>query len=135
LPRSAALPRRLSHAPGELTGGRLRRLAEGVGKVVYASEHWVVKRERPASEVIALIAVWKLLRGLAHILPAHLGERLLRRPSKLIRPLRLLVQAVGARVTHQYDRPWGAAEARDGRLVVIGLKGLDRAAVTRALVG
>jgi cobalamin biosynthesis protein CobW len=51
------------------------------------------------------------------------------------KPLRLLVQAVGARVTHQYDRPWGAAEARKGRLVVIGLKGLDRAAVTRALVG
>jgi cobalamin biosynthesis protein CobW len=51
------------------------------------------------------------------------------------KPLRLLVQAVGARVTHQYDRPWGATEARDGRLVVIGLKGLDRAAVTRALVG
>jgi cobalamin biosynthesis protein CobW len=51
------------------------------------------------------------------------------------KPLRLLVQAVGARVTHQYDRPWGATEAREGRLVVIGLKGLDRAAVTRALVG
>jgi len=50
------------------------------------------------------------------------------------KPLRLLVQAVGARVTHQYDRPWRAAEAREGRLVVIGLKGLDRAAVTRALV-
>jgi cobalamin biosynthesis protein CobW len=49
------------------------------------------------------------------------------------KPLRLLVQAVGARVTHQYDRPWAAAEAREGRLVVIGLKGLDRAAVTRAL--
>ena len=51
------------------------------------------------------------------------------------KPLRLLVQAVGARVTHQYDRPWGATEARNGRLVVIGLKGLDRAAVTRALAG
>jgi cobalamin biosynthesis protein CobW len=51
------------------------------------------------------------------------------------KPLRLLVQAVGARVTHQYDRPWGATEARDGRLVVIGLKGLDRAAVARALAG
>ena len=50
------------------------------------------------------------------------------------KPLRLLVQAVGARVTHQYDRPWSAAEARNGRLVVIGLKGLDRAAVTRAIV-
>ena len=51
------------------------------------------------------------------------------------KPLRLLVQAVGPRVTHQYDRPWAAAETRQGRLVVIGLKGLDRAAVTRALVG
>ena len=51
------------------------------------------------------------------------------------KPLRLLVQAVGPRVAHQYDRPWAATEAREGRLVVIGLKGLDRAAVTRALVG
>ena len=51
------------------------------------------------------------------------------------KPLRLLVQAVGARVTHQYDRPWTAAESREGRLVVIGLKGLDRAAIARALIG
>ena len=51
------------------------------------------------------------------------------------KPLRLLVQAVGARVTHQYDRPWAAAEPRRGQLVVIGLKGLDRAAVTQALTG
>ena len=50
------------------------------------------------------------------------------------KPLRLMVQAVGRRVTHQYDRAWGAAEAREGRLVVIGLKGLDRAAVMRALL-
>jgi cobalamin biosynthesis protein CobW len=51
------------------------------------------------------------------------------------KPSRLLLQAVGARVTHQYDRPWAANEAREGRLVVIGLKGLDRAAVTRTLAG
>src|SRR5262249_2683442 len=51
------------------------------------------------------------------------------------KPLRLLVQAVGARVSHQYDRPWTASEPRAGRLVVIGLKGLDRGAVTRALAG
>jgi cobalamin biosynthesis protein CobW len=49
------------------------------------------------------------------------------------KPLRLLVQAVGARVTCQFDRPWSAAEQRQGQLVVIGLKGLDRAAVTNAL--
>lgn len=51
------------------------------------------------------------------------------------KPLRLLVQAVGARVTQHYDRPWGATQARQGRLVVIGLKGIDRAAITRALSG
>jgi cobalamin biosynthesis protein CobW len=51
------------------------------------------------------------------------------------KPMRLLVQAVGARVTHHYDRPWGASDIRAGRLVVIGLKGLDRAGVTRTLLG
>jgi cobalamin biosynthesis protein CobW len=51
------------------------------------------------------------------------------------KPMRLLVQAVGARVTHQYDRPWNTSETRKGQLVVIGLKGLDRAAVTRTLLG
>jgi len=35
------------------------------------------------------------------------------------KPMRLLVQAVGSRVRHQYDRPWGADEPRIGRLVVI----------------
>ncbi len=49
------------------------------------------------------------------------------------KPMRLLLQAVGSRVTHQYDRPWSASEMRQGRLVVIGLKGIDRAAITRAL--
>jgi cobalamin biosynthesis protein CobW len=50
------------------------------------------------------------------------------------KPLRLLVQAVGPRVSHYYDRPWGGAEARQGNLVVIGLKGLDRDAVAEALL-
>ena len=51
------------------------------------------------------------------------------------KPMRLLVQAVGARVTHQYDRPWRGSEARGGSLVVIALKGIDRTAVARALLG
>jgi cobalamin biosynthesis protein CobW len=49
------------------------------------------------------------------------------------KPMRLLVQAVGTRVSHQYDRPWTVSDSRQGRLVVIGLKGLDRSEVTRAL--
>jgi cobalamin biosynthesis protein CobW len=51
------------------------------------------------------------------------------------KPMRLLLQAVGSRVSHHYDRPWTASETREGQLVVIGLKGLDRAAITRALAG
>ena len=35
------------------------------------------------------------------------------------KPMRLLVQAVGARVRHQFDRPWKSDEPRAGRLVVI----------------
>ncbi|WP_127090415.1 cobalamin biosynthesis protein CobW [Aquabacter cavernae] len=49
------------------------------------------------------------------------------------KPMRLLVQGVGTRVSHQYDRPWGTDEARRGALVVIGLKGFDRTAVEQAL--
>ncbi len=49
--------------------------------------------------------------------------------------MRLLVQAVGPRVSHYYDRPWGVSEPRKGSLVVIGLKGLDRDAVAKSLAG
>jgi len=49
------------------------------------------------------------------------------------KPMRLLVQAVGARVTHHYDRAWKPGEERATRLVVIGLKGLDRQAVEKLL--
>ena len=51
------------------------------------------------------------------------------------KPMRLLVQAVGPRVAHHYDRAWSAGETRAGALVVIGLKGIDRAAITRGLLG
>jgi cobalamin biosynthesis protein CobW len=49
--------------------------------------------------------------------------------------MRLLIQAVGPRVSHYYDRPWGEAETRQGNLVVIGLKGLDRDAIAKTLLG
>jgi hypothetical protein len=86
-------PRILPHAPEELTRGRLRRLGEGIGKVVYASEHWVVKRERSPSAIVALIVLWKVLRRIEHLLPGRLGQRLLQKPSCQLRFLRVLVQA------------------------------------------
>ena len=49
--------------------------------------------------------------------------------------MRLIVQGVGGRIQHHYDRPWRADEPRETRLVVIGLAGLDRAAIAAALAG
>ncbi len=49
--------------------------------------------------------------------------------------LRLAVQAVGPRLEHYFDRPWQAGERRQGALVVIGRKGLDRAAIEQGLRG
>ncbi len=49
--------------------------------------------------------------------------------------MRLVVQGVGRRVAHHFDRPWRAGEMRDGTLVVIGLKGFDKEAVAAALAG
>ncbi|WP_237154302.1 cobalamin biosynthesis protein CobW [Oryzibacter oryziterrae] len=51
------------------------------------------------------------------------------------KPMRLLVQGVGARFRSSFDRPWKAGEPRASRLVVIGEKGIDRAAITAALAG
>ncbi len=49
------------------------------------------------------------------------------------KPMRLLVQAVGERVRHQFDKPWSGARA--GHLVVIAEKGdIDEAAI-RAVLG
>ena len=51
------------------------------------------------------------------------------------RERRQIVQAVGDRVQHYFDRPWEPGEKRATRLVVIGEKGLDRAAIAAALDG
>jgi len=49
------------------------------------------------------------------------------------KPMRLLVQAVGARVRHQFDRPWRPDEPRLGRLVVIAEHDdIDRAGLVGA---
>jgi hypothetical protein len=111
----------LPHAPEELTREPLVRLGEGIGKVVYASEHWVVKRERRPSEIMALIAVWKFLRRVERILPAWLRPRIVPDPAKRIRWLMLAFQGVVLTVpkgiwftTHagEYWRWYTKSEAR-----------------------
>ena len=49
------------------------------------------------------------------------------------RPARLVIQAVGPRIQHHYDRHWQAHEQRRSRLVVIGQAGLDHATIEQML--
>jgi len=49
------------------------------------------------------------------------------------RDRRLVVQAVGDRIEQHFDRAWPPEQSRATRLVVIGRKGLDRAAIAAAL--
>lgn len=51
------------------------------------------------------------------------------------KPMRLLVQAVGARVRHQFDRPWKPEEGRQGRIVVIAEHDDIKTDVIRAALG
>ncbi len=49
--------------------------------------------------------------------------------------MRLVVQGVGSRLQHYYDRDWRAGEPRGTHLVIIARQGLDQAAVTASLTG
>jgi cobalamin biosynthesis protein CobW len=51
------------------------------------------------------------------------------------KPMRLVLQGVGARIQHYFDRAWRPSEPREGRLVVIGERGLDPSSVAAALAG
>src|SRR4051812_9731100 len=75
----------------------------------------------------------RFLERLGHAIAAH---DILRVKGFLDVPgkeLRQVVQGVGARVQHYFDRPWRAGEERATRLVVIGRKGIDRRAIAEAL--
>ena len=53
--------------------------------------------------------------------------------AQTAKPMRLVLQGVGDRLQHHFDRAWRPDEARAGRLVVIGEQGLDRGALEAAL--
>jgi hypothetical protein len=122
----------LPRAPEELTRGRLKRIGEGVGKVVYASENWVVKRERHPSESLALIAVWKAVRTAGRLLPGRWADRALERPGRGIRLLHQMFRAVvlvaprSAWFSTNIFRLWRShyrKEARGARLAAAHLAG------------
>ncbi len=51
------------------------------------------------------------------------------------KPMRLLVQAVGARVRMQYDRPWGSAARRSQLVVIAEMADVNEAAIRKVLEG
>ncbi|NNM57497.1 cobalamin biosynthesis protein CobW [Acidocella sp.] len=51
------------------------------------------------------------------------------------KPLRLEIQGVGSRFRQNFTRAWALDEARDGHLVVIGRRGMDRAGIEAMIAG
>lgn len=76
-----------------------------------------------------------LIERLKRVVEAHDVLRIKGFVAVSDRPMRLVLQGVGGRFRHHFDRPWAPGEARAGTLVVIGQTGLDRAAIEAAIRG
>lgn len=74
-----------------------------------------------------------LLVKLGEVIAAHDVLRIKGMVAVAGKPSRLVIQAVGPRIQHFFDRGWHAEEPRRTGLVVIGQKGLDQAAIEAAL--
>lgn len=74
-----------------------------------------------------------LLARLQPVIDAHDILRVKGFAAVAGKTMRLVLQGVGARIGHYYDRDWQPGEARATRLVLIGRAGLDEAAIRAAL--
>jgi cobalamin biosynthesis protein CobW len=81
-----------------------------------------VDKEQLLKRIATTVAAHDILRlkGFAHVAGSN---------------ARLLIQAVGPRLNSYFDRPWRAEEKAETRLVVIGEKHMDRAAIEAMLRG
>ncbi|MEO0329724.1 MAG: cobalamin biosynthesis protein CobW [Pseudomonadota bacterium] len=70
-----------------------------------------------------------LIAGLKSIIEAHDILRLKGFIALEGKPMRLVVQAVGNRIDHYFDRDWTEGDTPSSRLVVIGLEGLKQAEI------
>jgi cobalamin biosynthesis protein CobW len=73
-----------------------------------------------AAAIMQLAHEQKILRVKGHVAVAG-------------KPMRLLVQAVGARVRMQFDKPWGTAPRRSQLVVIAEHDDIDPAAIARVL--
>jgi cobalamin biosynthesis protein CobW len=74
-----------------------------------------------------------LVEQLQQLIAAHGILRIKGFAAVAHKDMRLLVQAVGSRIQHYYDRDWTPGENRDTRLVVIGERDIDEAAIRQIL--
>jgi cobalamin biosynthesis protein CobW len=80
-----------------------------------------------------LASVEPLLATMAALIGEHDILRIKGMVAIAGRPARMVIQAVGPRIQHYFDRAWKVDEARISQLVVISQKGLDQATVEAAL--
>jgi cobalamin biosynthesis protein CobW len=78
--------------------------------------------EALVAAIIRLATEQKILRVKGYIAVAN-------------KPMRMLVQAVGSRVRHQYDRPWGDAPRRSQLVVIAEHADINEAAIRAVLIG
>lgn len=80
----------------------------------------VTDTEALAAAILRLAQEQKILRIKGHVAVAG-------------KPMRLLVQAVGARVRMQFDRPWGTSPRRSQLVVIAEHDNIDEAAIRKVL--
>ena len=71
----------------------------------------------------------RLVAGLKSVIDTHDVLRLKGFVHVRGKPMRLVIQAVGGRIDTYFDREWHPNETPSSKLVVIGLEGLDQAAI------
>ena len=77
----------------------------------------------------------QLIAGLARVIEEHDILRLKGFIGVEGKDMRLVVQAVGNRIDHYFDREWEEDEAPSSRLVVIGLEGLPQEKISQQISG
>ena len=75
-----------------------------------------------------------LLAAMTDVIKAHDILRIKGLISVAGKPARMVIQAVGPRIQHYFDRSWKPEEVRQSQLVVIGQKGLDQPVIEAALL-
>ncbi|WP_373085136.1 cobalamin biosynthesis protein CobW [Sneathiella sp.] len=74
-----------------------------------------------------------LIAKLENAIAAHNILRIKGFISVAGKDMRLILQGVGSRLQHYFDRDWDAGEIRISKLVIIGEHDMDKAAITRMI--